>query len=137
VTRTRCARRKAKLRQAWEAVRTKFHTHALTRRLPAQALEAWHQWATQQVRALHRASSAVEGRNGALAQPHHHQWSVPKQRDKVWIVLYNFDCRATDGTTPAARFFRQEFPDLFETVLSHVDVLSRPRQRKRAGALSH
>ena len=27
----------------------------------------WHAWATQQVHALQRASSAVEGRNGALA----------------------------------------------------------------------
>jgi len=70
---TRCARRKTKRRQVWERVRAAFHQHALTLRLPAQALEDWHTWATQQVRVFQRASSAVEGRNGALAQLHHHQ----------------------------------------------------------------
>jgi hypothetical protein len=137
VARTRCTRRKAKMQQALEAVRAAFHTHALTLRLPAQALEDWYTWATQQVHAFQRASSAVEGRNGALAQLHHNQRGLPKQRYKVWTVLHNFDCRAPDGTTPAARFFRREFPDLFETIVSHIDALSRPRQRKRAGALSH
>jgi uncharacterized protein DUF6399 len=39
---------------------------------------------------------------------------------KVWTVLHNFDCRATDRTTPAIRFFKRPFPDLFETVLSHM-----------------
>ena len=130
VAHTRCARRKAKMRQAWEAVRAAFHTHALTLRLPAQALEEWHTWATQQVHAFQRASSAVEGRNGVLAQLHHNQRGLPKRRYKVWTVLHNFDCRAADGTTPAARFFRRTFPDLFETVLSHIEDLPRPRQRK-------
>ena len=133
---TRCARRKAKRRRAWETVRTAFHTHALTRRLPAQVLEDWHAWAMQQVQAFQRASSAVEGRNGALAQLHHNQRGLPKQRYKGWTILHNFDCRAPDGTTPAARFFRRQFPDLFETVFAHIETLPRPRQRKRAVALS-
>ena len=107
---TRCARRKAKIRRAWEAVGAAFRTHEITRRLPAQALEDWHAWATQQVQAFQRASSAVEGRNGALAQLHHNQRGLPKQRYKVWTILHNFDCRAPDGTTPAARFFRRTFP---------------------------
>jgi len=136
VAHTRCARRKAKLRRAWEAGRTAFHTPALTLRLPTQALEDWHAWATQQVHALQRAASAVEGRNGSLAQRHHHQRGFPQQRDNVWTVLPHFDGRAPDGTTPAARFFRRGFLDLFETVFSHIDALSRPRQRKRAVALS-
>jgi len=55
---------------------------------------------------------------------------------KVWTVLHNFDCRAPDGTTPASRFFRRAFPDLFETVLSHVEDLARPRQRNQSMALS-
>jgi Family of unknown function (DUF6399) len=133
MTHTRCARRKAKIRRAWEAVGAAFHTHALTRRLPARALEAWHTWATEQVQAFQRASSAVEGRNGALAQLHHNQRGLPKQRYKVWTILHNFDCRAPDGTTPATRLFRRAFPDLFETVLSQIEVLPRPRQRKDNG----
>ena len=68
VTRTRCARRKAKIQQALEMGRAKFDAPALTRCLPPKALEDWHTWARQQVYAFQRASSAVEGRNGALAQ---------------------------------------------------------------------
>jgi len=137
VAHTRCARRKTKIRQVWERVRAAFHQHALTLRLPAQALEDWHTWATQQVRVFQRASSAVEGRNGALAQLHHNQRGLPKQRYKVWTVLHNFDCRAPDGTTPAARFFRRTFPDLFETVFSHIEALPQPRRRKHQVALCH
>jgi len=136
VARTRCARRKAKLREAWKASKGAFHHQALTLRLPAQALEDWHTWATQQVRAFQRASSAVEGRNGALAQLHHNQRGLAKQRYKGWTVLHNFDCRASDGTTPASRFFRRSFPDLFETVLSQIEALPRPRQRNQAMALT-
>jgi uncharacterized protein DUF6399/IclR-like helix-turn-helix domain-containing protein len=136
VAHTRCPHRKAKLRRAWETGRTAFHAHTLTLRLPAQALEDWYTWATQQVHAFQRASSAVEGRNGALAQLHHNQRGLPKQRYKVWTLLHNFDCRAPDGTTPAARFFRRTFPDLFETVLSRMDALPQPRRRKPQVALS-
>jgi hypothetical protein len=127
---TRCARRKVMLRQACEAAQSVLHTHALTLQLPAPALEAWHTWATQQVHAFQRTSSAVEGRNGVLAQLPHNQRGLPKRRYKVWTVLHNFDCRAADGTTPASRCFRRAFPDLFETVLSHIEDLPRPRQRK-------
>jgi Family of unknown function (DUF6399)/IclR helix-turn-helix domain len=136
VAHTRCARRKAKMRQTCEAVRAVLHTHELTLRLPAQAWEAWHTWATQQVHAFQRASSAVEGRNGMLAQLHHNQRGLPTRRYKVWTVLHNFDCHAADGTTPAARFFRRAFPDLFETVLARIEDLPRPRRRHQAMALT-
>jgi len=134
---TRCSRRKAKIRQALEAVQVAFHTHAITQQLAPQVLEAWKAWATQRTQAFQRTSSAVEGRNGALAQLHHNQRGLPKHRYKVWTVLHTFDCRAADGTTPATRFFRRPFPDLFETVLAHIDVLPRPRQRHDDIALSH
>jgi hypothetical protein len=137
VARTRCARRKAKIRQALEAIQIAVGHHALTQCLPPTALKAWHAWACERVRAFQRASSAVEGRNGTLAQLHHNQRGLPKHRYKVWTVLHNFDCHAADGTTPASRFFRQSFPDLFETVLSHIETLPRPRQRKHDVALSH
>jgi len=137
VAHTRCARRKAKMRQALAAAQGTFGHHAITQGLPPQALMEWHAWALHRVSVFQRASSAVEGRNGFLAQLHHNQRGLPKQRYKVWTVLHNFDCRAADGTTPASRFFRWTFPDLFETVLSHIEVLPRPRQRKHEVALSH
>ncbi len=73
---------------------------------------------------------------GYLSQMHHNHRGLPKRRYKVWTVLHNFDCRAADGTTPASRFFRQGFPDLFETVLAQIDDLPRPRKRHQAMALS-
>lgn len=73
---TRCAQRKATLQQAGQARQCALHQHALTQQLPPQALEAWRAWATQQVLALQRTSSAVEGRHGALAPLHHNQQSA-------------------------------------------------------------
>ncbi len=136
VAHTRCARRKAKIRQALEARQVAFGHHALTQGLPAQALKEWQAWATHRVSAFQRASSAVEGRNGSLSQMHHHHRGRPKRRSKVWTVLHNFDCRTADGTTPASRFFRRTFPDLFETVVSHIEALPQPRRRKHQVALS-
>jgi hypothetical protein len=136
VSRTRCPRRKAKLLQALESVQDAFDTHLITQQLAPEVLAGWETWAAEHAKAFQRASSAVEGRNGALAQLHHNQRGLPKRRYKVWTVLHNFDCRAPDGTTPAARFFRREFPDLFETVLSTIDDVPRPRKRNQAMALN-
>ncbi len=137
VAHTRCSRRKARVRQALEAVQVAFDHDVLTQHLPPEVFQEWHAWATHRVSAFQRASSAVEGRNGYLAQLHHNQRGLPKHRYKVWTVLHNFDCRAADATTPASRFFRRTFPDLFETVLVNIAVLPRPRQRKQEVALSH
>ena len=136
VLRTRCQRRKAKLQAALGAVRAAFERHPITQQLAPPVLAAWTAWATDRVKTFQRTSSAVEGRNGSLSQMHHNHRGLPKQRYKVWTVLHNFDCRASDGTTPASRFFRRTFPDLFETVLSHIEVLPRSRQRTHDVALS-
>jgi hypothetical protein len=136
LARTRCARRKAKMRAALEAVRVAFHTHPFTTQLAPDVLEEWKAWATQRVQVFQRTSSAVEGRNGYLSHMHHNHRGLPKRRYKVWTILHNFDCRAADGTTPASRFFRRTFPDLFETMLSHINALPQPRRRKHPAALS-
>jgi hypothetical protein len=136
VARTRCRRRKATMQAAWQEAQAAFNRHAITQRLAPHVLAEWQAWATDRVNAFQRASSAVEGRNGFLSQMHHNHRGLPKQRYKVWTVLHNFDCRAPDGTTPASRFFRRAFPDLFETVLSQVDDLPRPRQRNQSMVLS-
>lgn len=73
VSRTRCVRRNARMQRVLESVRTALHAHVLTRGLPPQALQDWQAWATHQVDAFQRASSAVEGRNGSLAGMHHQQ----------------------------------------------------------------
>jgi hypothetical protein len=66
----------------------------------------------------------------------HNHRGLPMRRYQVWTVLHNFDGRAADGTTPASRFFRWSFPDLFESVLSQIEALPLPRQRHQALAVS-
>jgi len=136
LSRTRCPRRKATLLQALEVIQDVFETHPCTQRLAPEVLAGGKVWAAEHAKAFQRASSAVEGRNGSLSQMQHNHRGLPKRRYQVWTVLHNFDGRASDGTTPASRFFRREFPDLFETVLSHIDDLPRPRQRNEALAIS-
>jgi len=136
VSRTRCPRRKAQLLQALQAMQATFETHPITQQLAPKVLEGWQVWAAEHAKAFQRASSAVEGRNGYLSQMQHNHRGLPKRRYKVWTVLHNFDCHASDGTTPASRFFRREFPDLFEMVLSQLDDLPRPRKRNQATALT-
>lgn len=133
---TRCLQRKARVLQALQAVEEAFAAHPLTQQLAPEVLAGWQAWAAEHARAFQRASSAVEGRNGYLSQMHHNHRGLPKRRYKVWTVLHNFDCRASDGATPASRFFRRAFPDLFETVLSKIDDVPRPRRRNQALAIS-
>ncbi len=130
--RTRCPRRKAKMLQALQALQAAFETHPITPQLAPDILSDWQAWAVERAQTFQWASSAVEGRNGYLSQMHHNHRGLPKRRYKVWTVLHNFDCRASDGTIPASRFFRRSFPDLFETVLSQVGDLPRPRKRHQA-----
>jgi len=134
--RTRCPGQKAQIALVLRAVEEAFKRHSCTRQLKPEVLAGWQAWATEHARAFQRASSAVEGRNGYLSQMQHNHRGLPARRYQVWTVLHNFDCRATDGTTPASRFFRRPFPDLFESVLSQIDALPMPRQRRQAIAVS-
>jgi len=134
--RTRCSRRKAQILQTLKVLHAEFETHPITQQLAPDILSDWQAWAAERAKTFQRASSAVEGRNGYLSQMHHNHRGLPKHRCKVWTGLHNFDCRASDGTTPASRFFRRSFPDLFEAVLSQVGDLPRPRKRHQALALN-
>jgi Family of unknown function (DUF6399) len=137
IAHTRCPRRNGQMPRTWAAARAALDQHGITQQLPPEGLAAWHAGATTQIAAFQRTSSAVEGRNGALAQLPHNQRGLPHQRYKVWTVLHNFDCRASDGTTPGARFFTRTFPDLFETVLPQIAALPLPRRRKGQVVRNH
>jgi len=135
--RTRHRGQKAQIALVLQAVEEAFARHACTRQLKPEVLAGWQAWAAEHAKAFQRVSSAVEGRNGYLSQMQHNHRGLPTRRYQVWTVLHNFDCRAADGTTPAARFFRRSFPDLFEHVLSQIDELPMPRQRRQVIAASH
>ena len=134
--RTRCAVQKAQIALVLQAVEETFARHSCTRQLKPEVLAGWKAWAAEHAKAFQRASSAVEGRNGYLSQMQHNHRGLPMRRYQVWTALHNFACRAADGTTPASRFFRRSFPDLFEHVLSQIDELPLPRQRRQAIAIS-
>ena len=135
--RTRHPVQKAQIALVLQAVEEVFERHPCTRQLKPEVLAGWKAWAAEHARAFQRASSAVEGRNGYLSQMQHNHRGLPMRRYQVWTALHNFDCWAADGTTPASRFFRRSFPDLFESVLSQIDELPMPRQRRQALAASH
>lgn len=135
--RTRCPGQKAQIALVLQAVEEAFARHSCTRQLKPEVLAGWKAWAAEHAKAFQRASSAVEGRNGYLSQMQHNHRGLPMRRYQVWTVLHNFDCRAADGTTPASRFFRRSFPDLFESVLAQIGELPMPRQRRQAIAASN
>jgi Family of unknown function (DUF6399) len=135
--RTRSPGQKAQIALVLQRVEEAFERHPCTGQLKPEVLAGWKGWAAEHARAFQRASSAVEGRNGYLSQMQHNHRGLPRRRYPVWTVLHNFDCRAADGTTPASRFFRRSFPDLFESVLSQIDALPLPRQRRQVLAASH
>jgi Family of unknown function (DUF6399) len=136
LSRTRCPVQKAQIACVLQAVQDAFERHPCTGQLTPKVLAGWQSWAGEHARAFQRASSAVEGRNGYLSQMQHNHRGLPTRRSQVWTVLHNFDCRASDGTTPAARFFRRDFPDLFESMLAQIDELPMPRQRHQDLAVS-
>jgi len=135
--RTRHPGQKAQIALVLQTVEEAFEQHPCTRQLKPELLADWKAWAADHAKAFQRASSAVEGRNGYRSQMQHNHRGLPTRRYRVWTVLHNFDCQAADGTTPASRFFRRPFPDLFESVLSQIDELPMPRQRRQAIAVSH
>ena len=135
--RTRHQGPKARIGLVLQAVAEACEPPPCTRQLNPEVLAGWKAWAAEHAKAFQRASAAVEGRNDSRAQMQHNHRGLPPRRYQVWTALHTFDGRATDGTTPASRFFRRSFPDLFESVLSKIDALPRPRQRRQVIAASH
>ena len=135
--RTRCPNQKAQIALVLQVVAKAFERHPCTRQRKAEVLAEWKAWAAEHAKAFQRASAAIAGRNGSLSQLQHNHRGLPTRRYPVWPVLRTCDCQAADGTTPASRFFRRAFPNLFESVLSQLDELPRPRQRRQALAASH
>ena len=79
-----------------------------------------------------RCSSAVEGRNGYLAQVHHNRRGLSTKRLKVSTVIHNFALKRSDGTTAAERLFGRKFPDLFEYLENNLGELPQPRKSRKS-----
>ena len=67
LSRTRCPEQKAQIALVLQAVAEAFEQHPCTRQLNPEVLAGWKAWAAEHAQAFQRASSAVGGRNGSLA----------------------------------------------------------------------
>jgi len=107
----------------------KYAQHSLTQQLSTEQMQTCVNWAQDIVCSFQRSSSQVEGRNGYLAFIHKANRGLPENRLKILTTIHNFDIRRSDGSTPAQRLWKQEFPDLFEFVLQNVTGFKEPRRR--------
>ena len=110
-------------------------SYPFTAALPDSEIQRWLTWAEWIVRQFHRSSSAVEGRNGCLAQLYHNGRGLTPQRLRAITVIHNFGLKHEDGTMAASRLFGTEFPELFSWVLEQMGEL--PLARKSRERVIH
>ncbi|MCP5019847.1 MAG: hypothetical protein GY938_31855 [Ketobacter sp.] len=116
----------AALRQA-QAV---YAIHPVTQTMSKDDLACWQSWAEWASGNFHRASSAVEGRNGCLSQSYHNGRGLTSRRLAALTTIHNYDTRRRDGSTPAERLYEEQFPDLFEWLLGQMGALPLPRKAR-------
>ena len=119
-------------RQAHHRAHLALLHHPFTATLADGQLQLWQDWAKRMVTQFHRASSAVEGRNGYLSQRHHRQRGFWLNHLPVLTVIHNFDLKRSDHTTAAQRLFGRQFPNLFAWVMQQMGELPRPRISKKS-----
>ena len=102
-----------KYRNAWQQAVQAFNAHPVTPTLPESEIQHWLIWADSMVRQFHRSSSAVEGRNGCLAQMYHNGRGLSEQRLRALTVIHAAGLKREDGTTAAMRLFETDFQTCF------------------------
>lgn len=127
--------RNPEMREVYETALHKaqaaYADHPLTRTISKKDLDRWRTWAEWASGNFHRASSAVEGRNGALSQSYHNGRGLTARRLGALTVIHNYDTRRNDGSTPAERLYGAQFPDLFDWLLDQMGALPLPRQSRQ------
>ena len=102
----------------------------LTKDISEQRQQCLFALAHQLAISFQRSSSQVEGRNGYLSFVNHANRGIGKQRLQALTVIHNFDIRRIDGTTPAQRLFKKDFPDLFDFLCEKVTGFKEPRRSR-------
>ena len=131
VQRIKNPQRKALYQQAAQQAYDSITAHPFTQTLTQDEQQRWWCWSMGMVSKFQRTSSAVEGRNGHLAQLHHAHRGIDQKTLQVFKIIHNYDLRRVDGTTAAQRLFGKTFPDLFESVLTQMDELPQARRYKK------
>ncbi len=116
---------------ALQKAQAAYAVHPVTQTMSPDDLDHWRSWAVWASGNFHRASSAVEGRNGCLAQSYHNGRGLTGRRLAALTTIHNYDTRRRDGSTPAERLFGQQFPDLFEWLLAQMGALPLPRKARQ------
>lgn len=98
--------------------------------LEAEEKELIESVATECAHLFQRSSSCTEGRNGQLALRHHGLHRISQRKLHALTVVHNFFLTRQDGSTAAQRFFDQPHRDLFDFLLTQVDLPGRPAQKR-------
>jgi Family of unknown function (DUF6399) len=101
---------------------------------PAGGWEAAERWGREVAGWFARSSSAVEGRNGQLALRYHSLHRLPARKLQALTAVHNYWLTRGDGTTAAERFFGSKPANLFEYLVEHLPVPSRPAKRRPKAA---
>jgi hypothetical protein len=117
--------------KAWHKAQAAYAVHPMTQTMSREDLDGWCRWAEWTCAHFHRASSAVEGRNGCLSQSYHNGRGLTKDRLTALTAIHNYDTRQQDSRTPAERLFNAPFPDLFEWLIAQMDALPLPRKARQ------
>jgi hypothetical protein len=123
-------------RKAWAQASHTLETHPFSATLPDSDIQRWLPWAEWMVRQFHRSSSAVEGRNGCLAQLYHNGRGLTPQRLRALTVIHNYGLKHEDGSTAARRLFGNEHPELFSWLLEQMGALPLARKSRNRVVLN-
>ena len=121
-------------KKSWHKAQAVYAVHPVTQTMSQANLKHWRSWGEWVSNNFHRASSAVEGRNGMLSQCYRNGRGLSNRRLSALTVVHNYDTRRWDGSTPAERLYGEQLPDLFEWLLKKTGGLPLPRKRKRGDA---
>jgi len=121
---------------AWRNAQAAYATHPVTQTMAQKDLANWRSWAEWAGGNFHRASSAVEGRNGYLSHSYGDGRGLTTRRLTALTVIHNYDTRRLDGSTPAERLYGEKLPDLFEWLLGQMEALPLPRRSRQHNAPS-
>jgi hypothetical protein len=116
---------------AWRKAQAAYETHPVTLTMSKPEVNRWQSWAEWSSGNFHRASSAVEDRNGCLSQSYHNGRGLTQDRLAALTALHNYDTRQADGSTPPERLFKAPFPDLFEWLIAQMDAMPLPRKARQ------
>jgi hypothetical protein len=86
--------------------------------------------ATECAQLFQRSSSCIEGRNGQLALRHHGLHRISHRKLSALTVVHNFYITRPDDSTAAQRFFQRSHRNLFDYLLTQVDLPGRPAKKR-------